>query len=108
MGEWGMGISLWTAANIRIQDVSVSACWGDNIFIGNRPLFSGEYSTDVWVRNCSLTSARRNGISVVAGQRVNIFSNKITYIEDPKYNISSEIIMSKMKEILEKRRTKNE
>ena len=76
-GEWGMGISLWTAANIRIQDVSVSACWGDNIFIGNRPLFSGEYSTDVWVRNCSLTSARRNGISVVAGQRVNIFSNKI-------------------------------
>ena len=38
----------------------------------------------------------------------NIFSNKITYIEDPKYNISSEIIMSKMKEILEKRRTKNE
>lgn len=63
-GEWGMGISVLGSADVIIEDLAVSDCWGDGIYIGSTPA-AGE-SRHVIVRNCIADNNRRQGLSIVA------------------------------------------
>lgn len=65
-GEWGMGIAAWSAAGWSIEDVDVTNCWGDGIYVGT----PGEpgFCRDFLIRNVRVADCRRNGISVVAGR----------------------------------------
>jgi hypothetical protein len=64
-GEWGMGISAWSASNWTVSGVEIRNCWGDGLYIGNAP-DSGP-CVDFLVDAVHVWDCRRNGISVVAG-----------------------------------------
>jgi nitrous oxidase accessory protein NosD len=72
-GEWGMGVWLRSCAGAHISATHISECWGDGIFLDQaRP--GGECS-DIDIRSVTCEHNRRQGISVVAAQRVRVSSS---------------------------------
>jgi parallel beta-helix repeat protein len=57
-GQWGFGIMVRNAYDVVIEDVKVTDCWGDGIYIG------GTLTRNVTVRRCTLDRNRRQGISI--------------------------------------------
>jgi len=65
IGEWGMGINISNAHNVKIKNVKVLDCWGDCIYVGN-------VSTGISIIHCDLTGGRRQGISITDGSDIQI------------------------------------
>lgn len=84
-GEWGMGINVIKSENVVIDGITVSECWGDCIYIGQK-------SKNICVRNCSLSGSRRQGISVTSADNVVLRDLNITNIQgtSPEYAIDIE------------------
>lgn len=74
-GEFGMGVAIWNSQNIKINGIDISKMWGDGIYIGGWE--SSTLTTDIRVDNCEIYDCRRQGISLVAGERVWIEDNYI-------------------------------
>lgn len=84
-GEWGMGVRFKGARKCSIDGITISDCWGDGICIGKQ-------SNDITVRNCTITSCRRQGITVGAAENVLIEDVYIANIAGtkPEYAIDVE------------------
>lgn len=67
-GEWGMGISVSNSRNVTIEDIVISSCWGDGIYIGGRAENAvGDYdfaSKDIVLNNIVCDGNRRQGMSI--------------------------------------------
>ncbi|WP_342490442.1 right-handed parallel beta-helix repeat-containing protein [Bacillus sp. FSL R5-0443] len=65
--EWGYGIHVHGSSNVLIENVQVSDCIGDNIWIAADGMMntSGTYtpSKNVTVRKCTLLRGRRNNLA---------------------------------------------
>ncbi|MEC2196040.1 right-handed parallel beta-helix repeat-containing protein [Bacillus velezensis] len=65
--EWGYGIHIHGSSNVLIENVQVSDCIGDNIWIAADGMMntSGAYtpSKNVTVRKCTLLRGRRNNLA---------------------------------------------
>lgn len=65
--EWGYGIHIHGCSNVLIENVQVSDCIGDNIWIAADGMMntSGAYtpSKNVTVRKCTLLRGRRNNLA---------------------------------------------
>lgn len=68
-GEWGMGIAAWSASGWRINDVTITDCWGDGIVAGYAPDSIGTFCENFVIEGGRISLCRRNGISIVAGRR---------------------------------------
>lgn len=66
-GEWGMGILIKNAHNIKIINPQISKCWGDGIYIGADDI---KVSSNILIENALLDSNRRNAISIISGNNV--------------------------------------
>ena len=78
-GEWGMGISAWSASGWTIgPNVEIRNCWGDGIYVGSAP--GGGPCQDFLIDRVHVWNCRRNGISVVAGRNGEIRSPNIHQI----------------------------
>lgn len=84
-GEWGMGIALDNAINVRISGLTIKNCWGDCIYVG------GE-SKCVKIDKCILDNGRRQGISITSGNDIVIKRTKILNVNGtaPQYAIDVE------------------
>lgn len=84
-GEWGMGIRLHNATNVKIKDMTISNCWGDCIYIGGK-------SENIIINNCVLRDSRRQGISITQANGVTISDCRIANISGtmPQYAIDIE------------------
>ena len=69
-GEWGHGIYVHSSDNVHIDNMSISDCWGDGIYVGDQ-------STNVKIENCTIDNNRRQGISIVEAQDVIVTNNLI-------------------------------
>jgi len=79
-GEWGMGISIWSARDWAITDgVEINNCWGDGLYIGNHGA-GRHYNENFLVDRITIWNCRRNGISVIAGINGEIRSPTIHHI----------------------------
>lgn len=89
-GEWGTGVFINSGENITIEDVEISGCWGDAIWL-HYPS-TATPSKNVKVLNCVLHDCRRQGISVVGGEDVTIRDCEIYNIRGiaPQYGIDIE------------------
>lgn len=76
-GEWGMGISVVGAQNVRITNVNVSDCWGDCVYVGKA--WNWPISQNITIDSCRFTGGRRQGVSVVSGRDIVL---KDLYIAD--------------------------
>ncbi|MDE7177308.1 MAG: right-handed parallel beta-helix repeat-containing protein [Lachnospiraceae bacterium] len=70
-GEWGHGIQISGCTNVTIENVEISQCWGDGIYLG---FYDGpnKYSNDVTITNCNLHHNRRNNLSITDASNVTI------------------------------------
>lgn len=67
-GEWGMGINIINSENVKVQDVTISHCWGDGVYVGGRSESKvGQYknaSKNVTIKNVICDDNRRQGMSI--------------------------------------------
>lgn len=69
-GEWGMGIAVYDSSNITIENLSISECWGDGIYLGAN---LGKPGCDrITITNCNVYNNRRNNLSIVAADDVTV------------------------------------
>lgn len=69
-GEWGMGVSIRGAKNIKLYNTIVKSCWGDGIYLGITNTSSK--NVNVTITNTLLDSNRRNGMSIIAAENLNV------------------------------------
>ena len=76
-GEWGYGVALRNADNIKLENLIISECWGDGINIdhnGNPTTMN----TNVYINECICDGNRRQGMSIGNGE--NIYITKSQFI----------------------------
>ncbi|WP_170287015.1 right-handed parallel beta-helix repeat-containing protein [Paenibacillus faecis] len=80
--EYGFGIYVHGGKRVTIENMKIRKCTGDCVFLGSVGLMGVDPDYDepklVTVRNCSLDGARRNNISITAGEGVFVENNEIT------------------------------
>lgn len=97
-GEWGHGISIQGCKNVIIENVEVSQCWGDGIYLG---LYEGWdsagkqknfYGSNITIMNCNLHNNRRNNLSITDVDNVTVYKCQFSYAKgtDPQYGIDIE------------------
>lgn len=69
-GESGHGISVQGSNNVKINDIYISNCWGDGIFIADST--AQNYCDNIVVDNFVTERNRRNGIAVVSAKNTTI------------------------------------
>ncbi len=90
-GEWGHGIQISGCTNVTIEDVEISHCWGDGIYLGYYAE-QKKFSKDVTITNCNLHHNRRNNLSLTDVSNVTIDHCKFNNANgtDPQYGIDIE------------------
>ena len=97
-GEWGHGIYIAGSTNISIENVDISQCWGDGIYLG---LYDGwddagnakQFLSDgVTITNCNLHDNRRNNLSITDVSNVTVRNCEFNYANGtaPQYGIDIE------------------
>ncbi len=73
-GEWGHGIEISGCTNVTIENVEISQCWGDGIYLGkyDNNALGNPASSDITITNCNLHHNRRNNLSVTDASNVTI------------------------------------
>ena len=75
--EWGMGINIAGSDNVDLENLEISEMTGDGIYIT-----SGKNNSNlIKVQNCILKENRRQGISIISGEQIEICNNEIYKIE---------------------------
>lgn len=75
-GQWGFGISIRGSSNIVVENITISDCWGDGIYLGSTT--SQKFNENIKIINPFLNNNRRQGISIISGKNVEITNAKIT------------------------------
>lgn len=64
-GEWGMGINIINAHNVKVINPIIKNCFGDGVYISNDDKGSIEFLGITDIKNC-----RRQGISIIQGNGI--------------------------------------
>ena len=75
--EWGIGIKILGSTNINIENLEISEMTGDGIYIST----GDDNSKTINIKNCVIKENRRQGISIISGEKINIYNNEIYNIE---------------------------
>jgi Right handed beta helix region len=67
-GEWGMGISIRGAKNVKLFNSVVKFCWGDGIYLGITEKSSN--NVNITITNTLLDDNRRNGMSIITAENL--------------------------------------
>ncbi|WP_347218860.1 right-handed parallel beta-helix repeat-containing protein [Chryseobacterium sp.] len=68
LGEWGFGINVLEARNFIIENVEISECWGDGIYI--KDSYNGNITSVICRDN------RRQGLSIIDGDGINVVNSQ--------------------------------
>jgi parallel beta-helix repeat protein len=66
VGEWGMGIAVRNSHGVTLENIHVSKCWGDGIYIGSTSNDDNGACSGLVLRGIVAQSNRRQGVSIVA------------------------------------------
>lgn len=64
-GEWGMGLDIRGSHDVVVQDMQISNCWGDGIYIGSSNGADTGACVDITLRRLVVRGNRRQGLSIV-------------------------------------------
>lgn len=70
-GEHGFGVEIRNSSNVLIKNFAISECWGDGIIIDDRPEIN-KCTDNITLINGVLDYNRRDGISIISGDGINI------------------------------------
>lgn len=86
----GHGIRIAGCTNVTIENVEISQCWGDGIWLG---LHSTKVPCDgVTITNCNLHHNRRNNLSITDASNITVEGSAFNYASGiaPQYGIDIE------------------
>jgi hypothetical protein len=88
-GQWGAGIGIYGAQNVRIIGGKITDCWGDGICIARSKIANSE---NIKIDNVHIDNTRRNGISIVSvnGLTVNNLLASNVNGTDPQFGLDVE------------------
>lgn len=97
-GEWGHGIGIYDCTNVTIENVDISGCWGDGIYLG--VMDEKDNAADskyITITGCNVHDNRRNNLSITGADNVTIDNCKFNYAKgtDPQFGIDIETNRSK-------------
>lgn len=75
-GEWGHGIFIQGSNNVTISNLNLTKFWGDGIEVDKST--TNSYSSELYIRNLTISNNRRQGISLLSVKNVFI-DNCIIY-----------------------------
>lgn len=76
--EFGHGIDIAGGKNIDISNLEIKDMTGDGIYITNKKIQPDNYnSNNIKIYNCNIHNCRRQGISVIVADGVEIYNNEI-------------------------------
>ena len=80
--EWGFGIDVRGSQNVILDNLNISNFTGDGIIL-NDIIKNGKYivSKNIKISNCDIYACRRQGISVIDADIVDIYNNEIHDIQ---------------------------
>jgi hypothetical protein len=85
--QWAYGVQVWNSYNTEISGVTISAVWGDCVYIGS-------WSDTVWFHDSTCKSSGRMGVAITSGKNVtveHVVFNTIAYgVFDIEPNVSTE------------------
>lgn len=76
-GEWGMGIGIRASKNITVRGGQLDTFWGDGIYIGKNNENPSLTNENIIIDGTLIKNARRNGISIISANKLNIRNVKI-------------------------------
>lgn len=80
--EFGHGIDLAGSQNIDINNLEIKDMTGDGIYITNKQVYMKDYNSEkVKIQNCDIHDCRRQGISVIVADGIEIYNNEIHNIK---------------------------
>jgi len=77
-GEWGHGISFINVKNSEINNLNISLCKGDGIYVEGGKDGLGDFSQaseDIVIRNVKCISNRRDGIALLYCRNISVFDS---------------------------------
>ncbi len=77
--EWGFGIDVRSSKNIKLNNLEIYDMTGDGIFLMSY-YNTNNITTNVEITNCNIYECRRQGISIIHAENVQIFNNEIANI----------------------------
>ena len=80
--EWGHGVNVLGSNNVEIYGLEIYNMTGDGIYLAGGS--KNENSTNVSVHDCNIYYNRRQGISIISADMINIYKNKIHDISGTK------------------------
>lgn len=100
--EWGYGIELKGANNVKLYNLQIEKTTGDGIFISsytsNETIIPSE---NVEISNNNIYDCRRQGISITCGKNIEIHDNTIHDIEGTKPGTTIDLEPSNDRQIVE-------
>lgn len=68
-GEWGMGIGIYGATKVTLENINIFDCWGDGICIAKN---KAKIATKIRLENVKCSNNRRQGLSIIAADGVEV------------------------------------
>lgn len=80
--EFGHGIDLAGGKNIEISNLEIKEMTGDGIYITCKQVYDiPQYSINIKIHDCNIYNCRRQGISIIVANNVEIYHNEIHNIK---------------------------
>ena len=86
--QWGFGISIKDSYDIEVNNIQICDMIGDGIYISKIK----ENPYNIRISNCNIFETMRQGISIISGERIEIYNNEIhdIYGKNPQSAIDLE------------------
>ena len=80
--EFGHGIDIAGGKNIDIYNLEIKEMTGDGIYVTCKQIYDiPHYTQNVKIHNCNIYNCRRQGISLIVADNIEIYENEIHNIE---------------------------
>lgn len=79
--QWGLGIDIRGSKDITLDNIEIYETTGDGIYIANIQGNDKVYTENITVKNMNIHDCRRQGITIISGNSINIYNNEIHNIK---------------------------
>lgn len=75
--QWGHGVCIKDSNNITLNNLEIYDAIGDGIYITGNYINDKNSTNNINIKNCNIHDNRRQGISVISGNNIQIYNNEI-------------------------------
>ena len=79
--QWGIGIDIRGSKDIMLDNIEIYETTGDGVYVANIQGSNKIYVENVTIKNMNIHDCRRQGISIISGDNINIYNNEIHNIK---------------------------